>query len=84
VRFHHGMAYLQPDDLLVMCTDGILERRAPDGTFFGEDRLRELVCERRRESASEILEAIFAAAEAHGRGRAWEDDATVVIVRRKS
>src|SRR4051812_23193703 len=84
VRFHRGMAYLQPDDLLVMCTDGILERRAPDGTFFGEDRLRELVCERRRESASEILEAIFAAAEAHGRGRAWEDDATVVIVRRKS
>jgi sigma-B regulation protein RsbU (phosphoserine phosphatase) len=47
VRFHRGMAYLRPGDLLVMCTDGILERRAPDGTFFGEERLREVVRQKR-------------------------------------
>jgi sigma-B regulation protein RsbU (phosphoserine phosphatase) len=83
VRFHRGMAYLQPGDLLVMCTDGILERRAPDGSFFGEDRLRALVRDRRGASASALLEAIFDASEAHGRGRPWEDDATVVVVRRQ-
>jgi phosphoserine phosphatase RsbU/P len=84
VRFHRGMAYLEPGDLLVMCTDGILERRAPDGTFFGEERLRDLVRERRAEGASEIMETIFEAAESFGAGRAWEDDATVVVVRRRT
>ena len=84
VRFHRGMAYLRPGDLLVMCTDGILERRAPDGTFFGEERLREVVREKRTASATAILDAIFDAAEAFGTGRAWEDDATVVVVRREA
>ncbi len=84
VRFHRGVAYLEPGDLLVMCTDGILERRAPDGTFFGEERLRELVRTRRGASAAELMAAIFEAAEAFGAGRAWEDDATVVVVRRQA
>jgi sigma-B regulation protein RsbU (phosphoserine phosphatase) len=78
------MAYLRPGDLLVMCTDGILERRAPDGTFFGEERLREVVRQKRTAGATAILEAIFEAAETFGIGRAWEDDATVVVVLRQS
>jgi sigma-B regulation protein RsbU (phosphoserine phosphatase) len=78
------MAYLRPGDLLVMCTDGILERRARDGTFFGEERLREVVRQNRAAGAKAILEAIFDAAEAFGMGRPWEDDATVVIVRREA
>ncbi|HZM50602.1 MAG TPA: PP2C family protein-serine/threonine phosphatase, partial [Vicinamibacteria bacterium] len=83
VRFHRGMAYLRPGDLLVMCTDGILERRAKDGTFFGEERLREVVRQNRTAGAAAILEAIFDAAETFGAGRAWEDDATVVVVLRQ-
>jgi len=83
VRFHRGMAYLRPGDLLVMCTDGILERRAKDGTFFGEERLREVVRQHRTAGATAILEAIFDAAETFGAGRAWEDDATVVVVLRQ-
>ena len=83
VRFHRGVAYMQPGDLLVMCTDGILERRAPDGTFFGEERLRDLVRERKSSSAAALLDAIFDASEAFGRTRPWEDDATVVVVRRR-
>ena len=83
VRFHRGVAYMQPGDLLVMCTDGILERRAADGTFFGEERLRDLVRERKASSACAVLDAIFEASEAFGRTRPWEDDATVVVVRRR-
>ncbi len=82
VRFHRGMAYLRPGEVLVMCTDGILERRGPDGSFFGEERLRAIVRERRTAGAHALLEGIFEAAEAFGAGRAWEDDATVVVVRR--
>ena len=83
VRFHRGVAYMQRGDLLVMCTDGILERRAADGTFFGEERLRSVVCERKASSAAAVLDAIFEASETFGRTRPWEDDATVVVVRRR-
>ncbi|MGF1471337.1 MAG: PP2C family protein-serine/threonine phosphatase, partial [Rubrobacteraceae bacterium] len=34
---------LQAGDTLVFYTDGVTEARAPDGAFFGEDRLRSLV-----------------------------------------
>ena len=84
VRFHRGVARLEPGDLLVMCTDGILERRGADGAFFGEERLRALVRARADTSASALLDAIFADAESFGGGQPWDDDATVVVVRRQS
>ena len=84
VRFHRGVARLEPGDLLVMCTDGILERRGADGAFFGEERLRALVRARADASASALLDAIFADAESFGGGQPWDDDATVVVVRRQS
>ena len=34
---------LNPGDALVFFTDGVTEARAPDGAFFGEDRLAELL-----------------------------------------
>ncbi|MDP9457325.1 MAG: SpoIIE family protein phosphatase [Actinomycetota bacterium] len=36
-------ARLEPGDALVFFTDGVTEARAPDGTFFGEDRLADLL-----------------------------------------
>ena len=34
---------LEPGDALVFFTDGVTEARAPDGAFFGEDRLADLI-----------------------------------------
>jgi sigma-B regulation protein RsbU (phosphoserine phosphatase) len=82
IRFQRGLAHLAPGDILVLCTDGILERRGKEKEFFGEDALRKVVRKARKSSAQEILEQIFQKAADHGEGRPWEDDATVVIVRR--
>ena len=71
-----------PGEVLVMVTDGILERPDPEGEFFGDERLRAVVRGHPGASAGEILEAIFEAASTHGQGRPWDDDATVVVVRR--
>jgi sigma-B regulation protein RsbU (phosphoserine phosphatase) len=83
-QFRRGIAYLAPGDLLVLCTDGILERRDPRGAFFGDDRLRALVEAGRELTAELLLDRIFAAATEFGQGRPWEDDATAVVVRRAS
>jgi sigma-B regulation protein RsbU (phosphoserine phosphatase) len=81
-KFRRGFARLEPGAVLVLCTDGILERRNPKGEFFGEERLKQIIEKHRGESAEKILEALFAAAIAFGKGRPWEDDATAVIVHR--
>jgi sigma-B regulation protein RsbU (phosphoserine phosphatase) len=81
-RFRQGHARLRPGDVLVMCTDGILERRSPDGEFFGEERLRATVQEAAAQSAADIVEHVFRTSTDWSRRRSWEDDATLVVVRR--
>jgi len=73
---------LEPGSILALCTDGILERRNPEGEFFGEDGLKGVVRSRAEASATAILESLYEAAWRFGNGRPWEDDATAVIVKR--
>jgi phosphoserine phosphatase RsbU/P len=82
-RFRHGSCQLEPGDLLVMYTDGILERRNRQGDFFGEERLRSTVLSAGRASAAEVLEHLFRTATEFSKSRSWEDDATLVVVRRR-
>ena len=69
--------------MLVMCTDGILERRTVRGQFFDEDRLLRAIDANKGASAGEILEGLFAAAYDYGAGRPWENDATAVVIVRQ-
>jgi sigma-B regulation protein RsbU (phosphoserine phosphatase) len=80
-RFRRGVAYLEAGDVLVLTTDGILERRNPDGEFFGQAGVQAAVRDR-DSTAAEILERIYEAALAFGDDGPWEDDATVVVVKR--
>jgi sigma-B regulation protein RsbU (phosphoserine phosphatase) len=83
VRFRRGFARMHPGEVLVLCTDGILERPDPSGEFFGTRGLRDLVLAHKGEGAQEILERLFDVVKAHGDGRPWDDDATVVVVKRR-
>jgi sigma-B regulation protein RsbU (phosphoserine phosphatase) len=80
--FQRGFARLRPGEVFVMCTDGILERRGIKGEFFGEERLRAAVREDLNVPAEQVLDRVFAAAFSFGLERPWEDDATLVVVRR--
>ncbi len=73
---------LQPDDWLVLYTDGITEARDGEGAFFGEERLTDFL---RREAAAghpppETARRLINAVLAHQHGT-LQDDATVLLAR---
>jgi sigma-B regulation protein RsbU (phosphoserine phosphatase) len=80
-QYRRGYARLEPGDLLVLYTDGIIERASVADEQFGEDSLRRILTSGRGRPVQELLQEIFSAADAHGAG-AWGDDATVVLVKR--
>jgi sigma-B regulation protein RsbU (phosphoserine phosphatase) len=82
VRFKRGFAHVDRGATLVLVTDGIIERRNAAGEFFGEERLQQLVSENRALSAEALLERVFETVGRWGGGGPWEDDATLVVVRR--
>ena len=81
-HFRRGFAKVHPGEVLLMLTDGIFERRDKAGEFFGVDRVRAIVRELQDRPAQAILDRLFDAAFAWGEGRPWEDDATIVVVKR--
>lgn len=80
-RFRRGVAHMDPGDMLVLCTDGVLERRSRDGDF-GAAGVARVVQELAGAAPQAILDRLFAEAFTYGMDRPWEDDATVVVVRR--
>jgi hypothetical protein len=76
-----GHEQLEPDDRLLLYSDGIVEARDPQGTFFGVDRLLDLTerTEMSRVSAPETLRRLTAAVLEHQAGK-LQDDATLVMV----
>jgi sigma-B regulation protein RsbU (phosphoserine phosphatase) len=73
--------HLEPDGVLVLYSDGAVERRHGDEEF-GLPRLEEVVIRNRQESAPAILDRIYQAVTAFGDPLAFEDDVTVVVIKK--
>jgi hypothetical protein len=81
-EFAVGEERLQPEDWLVVHSDGITEARDAAGEFFGDARLADFL---EREAAAgypppETVRRLIQAVSAHQDGR-FQDDATVVLAR---
>jgi len=83
VRFVRGITQIDHGSILLLCTDGIVERSNSEGEFFGESRMIEMIRAHRGASAQKMLDELFSAAFEYGNRRPWEDDASGVIVIRK-
>ncbi|MDP9820331.1 serine/threonine protein phosphatase PrpC [Nocardioides massiliensis] len=72
---------LQPGDLLLLYTDGVVEARSPDGAFFGQERLVDLVTRNLAADlpAPETLRRVIHALLEHQAGH-LDDDATLLLV----
>ena len=63
-------------------TDGIVETRNPTGEFFGADRLAELVSANRSSPSQDLIERIVLEARGFAGETDFEDDVTLVLLRR--
>jgi len=67
------------EDLLCLCTDGLLDARDLEGEAFGETRLLEGIAARRHESAEAIVSALITEVRAFAPRPA--DDLTLLVLR---
>ena len=73
---------IHPGSVFVSVTDGILERKNRRSELFEVERLKSVIIENKDQSADTILFRIFQAANAFGKGKKWEDDATVLVIKK--
>lgn len=87
--YERGYLRLDPGDLMVLYTDGIVETLGwPEGDprasgsleEYGEERLRQVVQRHRTEGAQAVVDAIFEEVESFSADRPQADDRTVTVV----
>ncbi len=74
---------LRSGDVLVACTDGVIEAHDPPGEEFGEARLAQILTENAHLSAVEIERLILQAVKDWTGGADQEDDVTLVVLKKK-
>lgn len=72
---------LDPGDLFIAFTDGLVEARDAEGHEFGIDRLAEEMLREAGRDPTRLLDDTFAAVKAHASGRAGDDRTAIALVR---
>ena len=80
--YRAGYVRLEPGDLLMMYTDGVIEHNSPDEEEFGKQRLQDWMLRWKEEPLDLAVENLFAHLREYGEERSLRDDATVILVRR--
>lgn len=81
-RFVAGDVSLAPGDVLALYTDGVVEPSDRDDGEFGAERLERTVRSAMASPAREILERVIEATSAFSGRERYEDDFTLVVVKR--
>jgi serine phosphatase RsbU (regulator of sigma subunit) len=72
---------LEPGELVLLLTDGLVEAHTAEQVLFGSDRLLELVQTHHRRPAREILATLFAAVPAFCGSAVPGDDMTAIVIK---
>lgn len=81
VEYEERTVPLHPGDVLLLYTDGIVEARNPQGAFFGEERLRQLLREYAAAAPILLMEHIHQAVRHHIQDSPQQDDITLLILK---
>ncbi|MBX3009585.1 MAG: serine/threonine-protein phosphatase [Melioribacteraceae bacterium] len=82
IEIHRGYAFLPVNAVLVLYSDGIIERKNRIGDMFVTEELKKVIAANYEKDSDELLKIIFDAALEFGFGTEWEDDATVMVIKR--
>jgi sigma-B regulation protein RsbU (phosphoserine phosphatase) len=83
IKLSRSYIRIVPGAILVFYSDGIFERENTNGEQFGLQRLQKLLLRLRDKSAKKIVKTVFDEVFAFGDNKKWQDDATVVVVKRE-
>ncbi len=81
VRFEERQVHLDPGDLLLLYTDGIIEAESPEGAFFGEERLRALLRENLTLPPQQIIDRLLHQVRLFTGRQSFNDDVSLVVLR---
>lgn len=80
MTYKNGYVELHKDDILFLYTDGTTEARSPEGAFFGETGLRDMVMSEVPRGFEGLLDRFLATLDSYT-GRRLEDDVAMVALR---
>jgi sigma-B regulation protein RsbU (phosphoserine phosphatase) len=81
-RYETGVATLEPGEVVLFYTDGVVECRDPRSEEFGIERLGAVLKRSRCLPVPELVDEIVRASRGHCATEAFPDDFTVMLVRR--
>jgi sigma-B regulation protein RsbU (phosphoserine phosphatase) len=79
-QWQNGQIDFNPDDVLILYTDGVTEAAAPDGSLFGIERLIDAATNGAMH-AQAIVQRVEAALAQHRSGRKQKDDQTFIVIK---
>jgi serine phosphatase RsbU (regulator of sigma subunit) len=82
--FESSKVRLDPGDIVVAYSDGVLECRNSAGEEFGMDRLLTAVQKARQRTAQETLVLLLAAVQDYANGNSLCDDLSLLVIQRNS
>lgn len=82
LKLKRGFKFMEKDDVLLLYSDGLIERQNKSGEPFEIERLKKLALNKKHLSAEAILNSIIDEAYAFGNKQKWSDDVTVVAIKK--
>lgn len=78
----NGPVTLDPGDVVLLLTDGVIEARAPEQTDeYGVQRALDVVVANRHQAAAEIVAALYQAVQQYSQQDRQLDDITIVVIK---
>ena len=81
VDFEEKKTVLNPGDILLLYTDGIVEAEATNGLFFGMERLCALIQDYRDQPSAEIIDNVLRQVRLFTGQEHFTDDVSLVVMR---
>jgi phosphoserine phosphatase RsbU/P len=80
-EYKRGSVVMKPGDVLVCCTDGILEACNAQEDEFGKERLAEVIAKNHKKNAQGIVDAVLEQVNAFAATGKYTDDKVLMILK---